>query len=96
MLKEKLREQEFPLGLSQTPIVPVSFGSETRALEVSAGLMTRGFFVPAIRPPTVPKGTSRLRLTVSAVHSEAKIGAMVQALVEVASGRTIQSWDLKT
>lgn len=87
MLKEKLREQEFPLGLSQTPIVPVSFGSETRALEVSAGLMTRGFFVPAIRPPTVPKGTSRLRLTVSAVHSEAEIGALVQALVEVDSGR---------
>jgi 8-amino-7-oxononanoate synthase len=86
MLKEQLHEREFETGPSQTPIVPVCFGSEARALEVSAGLMKRGFFVPAIRPPTVPKGTSRLRLTVSAAHSEAEIGALVHALAEVDSG----------
>jgi 8-amino-7-oxononanoate synthase len=86
MLKEQLHAQEFETGPSQTPIVPVCFGSEARALGVSAGLMKRGFFVPAIRPPTVPKGTSRLRLTVSAAHSEAEIGALVHALAEVDSG----------
>jgi 8-amino-7-oxononanoate synthase len=85
MLKEHLRRQQFGTGPSQTPIVPVCFGSEARSVEVSAALMKRGFFVPAIRPPTVPKETSRLRLTVSAVHSEAEIGALVQALVEVDS-----------
>jgi 8-amino-7-oxononanoate synthase len=86
ILKEQLHDQEFETGSSQTPIVPVCFGSEARALEVSEGLMKRGFLVPAIRPPTVPKGTSRLRLTVSAVHSEAEIGALVHALAEVDSG----------
>jgi len=88
MLKKKLREHQFDTGPSQTPILPICFGSEARALEVSAGLMKRGFFVPAIRPPTVPKGTSRLRLTVSALHSKAEIEGLVQALVEVDSNGT--------
>jgi len=96
LLKEQLQECGFETGGSQTPIVPVCFGSEARALDVSAKLMKRGFFVPAIRPPTVPEGTSRLRLTVSAAHSEGEIRALVQALVEVDSvKKTAQSWDLK-
>jgi 8-amino-7-oxononanoate synthase len=85
VLKQKLHGCGFPTGLSETPIVPICFGSEARALKVSTSLMKKGFFVPAIRPPTVPEGTSRLRLTVSALHSVAEIEELVQALVQVAS-----------
>ncbi len=50
------------------PIIPVILGSEKRTVEVSALLADRGFYVPAIRPPTVPEGTSRLRISLSAAH----------------------------
>jgi 8-amino-7-oxononanoate synthase len=68
-----------PLG----PIVPVVLGSEARAIAVSAALNARGLFVPAIRPPTVPPGSSRLRITVSAAHQPEDVGRLVSALGEV-------------
>jgi len=64
------------------PIYPVLLGSNERALAVSAGLRARGFFVPAIRPPTVPAGTARLRITLSAAHTVEEVDALMDALAE--------------
>ncbi len=64
-----------------SPIIPVVLGSETRALEASAALLTDGLWVPAIRPPTVPPGTSRLRVTLSAAHRDDDVERLLDALV---------------
>ncbi len=72
-----------PQNSLQTPIVPVVFGAESKTLQISEGLMRNGFYVPAIRPPSVPQGSSRLRITVSAAHSESEIGSLVEALARV-------------
>ncbi|MDX8403712.1 MAG: 8-amino-7-oxononanoate synthase [Mariprofundaceae bacterium] len=69
-----------PLMPSETPIQPLLAGSDMHALEMSEKLKRAGFFVSAIRPPTVPEGTSRLRITLSAAHSEKQIHQLVQAL----------------
>jgi 8-amino-7-oxononanoate synthase len=63
-----------------SPIVPVVLGSEQRALEASAALLSDGLWVPAIRPPTVPVGTSRLRITLSAAHTDQQVTKLVEAL----------------
>jgi 8-amino-7-oxononanoate synthase len=73
------------LGLppGASAIVPVVLGSEARALEVATALQARGFDVRAVRPPTVPPGTSRLRITTGAHQSEADVEALLAALREV-------------
>lgn len=58
---------------AQSPIVPVVIGGEQETLEASALLADNGFFVAAIRPPTVPQGTARLRLTFTAQHADSDI-----------------------
>ena len=63
-----------------SPIIPVILGTEQRALEASAALLAEGLWVPAIRPPTVPAGTSRLRVTVSAAHTDDQVRQLVDAL----------------
>jgi len=76
----KAETANLPLMDSDSPIQPLLVGSDAAALSLAAALADAGFFVPAIRPPTVPEGTSRLRITLSAAHSEAQIKALVQAL----------------
>ncbi len=66
-----------------TPIIPVLMGDETAALHAADCLLQRGLLVPAIRPPTVPAGTSRLRVSLSAAHSEADVARLVAALREL-------------
>ncbi len=61
---------------AQSPIVPVIIGNEEDTLEASRMLADEGFLAPAIRPPTVPAGTSRLRLTFTAGHPDAEIGRL--------------------
>jgi 8-amino-7-oxononanoate synthase len=73
---------ESRLAVQDTAIVPVIVGDEARALGISAALEKRGFLVAAIRPPTVPAGTSRLRVTLSAAHEEAQVDALLEALTE--------------
>lgn len=65
---------------SQTPIQPVLLGSESAALAASARLREAGFWVPAIRPPTVPAGGSRLRITLAATHTPAEVDNLIDAL----------------
>jgi 8-amino-7-oxononanoate synthase len=66
-----------------SPIVPVVLGTEERALRCSEALLAEGLWVPAIRPPTVAEGTSRLRVTLSAAHTDEQVGRLVSALASV-------------
>ena len=63
-----------------SPIVPVVIGSEDDAVAASAELLDQGLWVPAIRPPTVAPGTSRLRITLSATHTDAQVDRLVEGL----------------
>lgn len=65
-----------------SPIVPVVVGGEEEAVALAAQLLDRGLLVPAIRPPTVPAGTSRLRIALSAAHTDADLDALVAGLDE--------------
>ncbi len=68
---------------SRTPIQPVLIGEEAAAVAASSALFEQGFWVPAIRPPTVPVGTSRLRFTFSASHTSAQVEQLLAALREL-------------
>jgi len=68
---------------SASPIVPIVLGEEARAMAVSKALLERGLLVPAIRPPTVPVGSSRLRVALSAAHTEAQLDLLATALAEL-------------
>jgi 8-amino-7-oxononanoate synthase len=81
--QQGLRERGINAGSeSSTTIVPVIVGDAARALAVSAKLEQGGFLVTAIRPPTVPPGTARLRVTLSAAHEEAQVDALVNAFAQ--------------
>jgi 8-amino-7-oxononanoate synthase len=71
-----------PVPTGTGPILPFVLGSEARALAVSSRLAERGVFVPAIRPPTVPAGSARLRITLSAAHEETDLDLLSRALRE--------------
>ncbi|GLQ33274.1 8-amino-7-oxononanoate synthase [Litoribrevibacter albus] len=73
----------FPLMESGTPIQPVLIGDAELALKISGKLEENGLLVTAIRPPTVPDGTSRLRITLSAEHTEAQVGRLLSVLGDV-------------
>jgi 8-amino-7-oxononanoate synthase len=66
-----------------SPIVPLVLGAEQAALAASSALLERGIFVPAIRPPTVPPGASRLRVTLSAAHTDDEVARLAGALEEL-------------
>lgn len=69
-----------PLMDSPTPIQPLLVGASTAALQLSDRLRARGIWVPAMRPPTVPEGMARLRITLSAAHDELHIDRLLDAL----------------
>jgi 8-amino-7-oxononanoate synthase len=82
-MKAGLAGRGFDVARVAAPIFPIVLGSEERAVAASRALRERGFFVRAIRPPTVPRGTSRLRVTLTAGHTEAQVDAFLGALDEV-------------
>ncbi len=79
-LIDRVAEAGFAPPGHPSPIIPVVLGSEQAALNASAALLQDGLWVPAIRPPTVPVGTSRLRVTLSAAHSDEDVSRLLHAL----------------
>ena len=74
------RDRGIALPESRTPIQPVPIGDSSAALAASAQLEDAGFHVPAVRPPTVPLGRARLRLTLSALHTQSDVERLLDAL----------------
>ncbi len=83
-LRDGLAGLPWPLLPSLTAIQPLLVGENQAVLDLSQALWERGLWVPAIRPPTVPKGMARLRISLSAAHSEADVDRLVAALQELA------------
>jgi 8-amino-7-oxononanoate synthase len=84
-LKQGLKLKRWRLMESTTPIQPVIIGSNRETLAVSDALRGRGIWVPAIRPPTVPKGEARLRISLSAAHGLEDVAQLAAALNELES-----------
>lgn len=83
-LRAGLAGLPWSLMSSSTPIQPLLVGSNEDAVALADALRARGIWVPAIRPPTVPQGTARLRITLSAAHSEENVDELIGALHELA------------
>lgn len=81
-LRGALQAEGLDTGSSSTQIIPVILGDEHRTLAVAKALENRGILGIAIRPPTVPKGTSRIRFALSSAHSEADIDRLIQAVLD--------------
>jgi 8-amino-7-oxononanoate synthase len=79
-LRQGLRRLGLDPGASTTHIVPVILGTPERTLAAKEVLAAKGILVSAVRPPTVPQGTSRLRLGLSAAHTEADMARLLEAL----------------
>ncbi|MBM4181087.1 MAG: 8-amino-7-oxononanoate synthase [Betaproteobacteria bacterium] len=75
----------WPLMASDSPIQPLLVGGNEDAVRLAEGLRARGILIPAIRPPTVPQGQARLRISLSAAHDVADLDALLAALRELAS-----------
>lgn len=89
-LVARFRRGAQQLGLSlmdsSTAIQPILIGDNSAALNAAKALEERGFRVAAIRPPTVPEGRARLRVTLTAAHSETQVDALLEALGQVCRG----------
>lgn len=83
LLKDALQSLRWQLLPSQTPIQPLIIGESEAAVWVSDALRKRGILVPAIRPPTVPQGSARLRISLSASHGSDDVTRLVAALCEL-------------
>jgi 8-amino-7-oxononanoate synthase len=79
-LKRGVAGMRWQLMPSDTPIQPLMIGGNEDALRVSTALVQRGVLVPAIRPPTVPPGSARLRISLSAAHTEQDVAKLIDAL----------------
>ncbi|MEK7450224.1 MAG: 8-amino-7-oxononanoate synthase [Planctomycetota bacterium] len=82
-IKNKLMESGFDRRGSETPIIPIMIGDEKKTLKIADYLWQKGFFVPAIRPPTVPYGQSRLRISVTAMHQRTHLDALLKCLKQI-------------
>ncbi len=79
-LREKIKN--LPL-IGEGPICPVMAGKSDSALALSKRLFENGFLVPAIRPPTVPKGTARIRITISSAHTKEQLKCLAKVLTQI-------------
>ena len=79
-LREKLQQNISRLARQDTPIIPIHLGTNEAALAAAAALEQNGFLVPAIRFPTVPRNTARLRISISAAHASGTVGTLASLL----------------
>jgi 8-amino-7-oxononanoate synthase len=86
-LQEGLNDLPWRLPPSPTAIQPLLVGGNEAAVRLAGRLFERGLWVPAIRPPTVPAGTARLRISLSAAHRESQIDDLIAALHDCADHR---------
>ncbi len=84
-LKAGVAGLPWPLMASDSPIQPLLVGGNEAAARLAEGLRARGILIPAIRPPSVPQGQARLRISLSAAHGVADLDALLAALRELAS-----------
>ncbi len=82
-VREGIKKLGFSTLDSETQIIPVVVGDERKTMELSKGLLERGFFAHGIRPPTVPNGTSRLRVSIMADHRWEDLEGFLEALRDV-------------
>jgi 8-amino-7-oxononanoate synthase len=83
-VRDEVAARGLPTGSGDSPIIPIVLGDEARALDAARRMMEARFLVPAVRPPTVPRGTSRLRLTLSCEHTDQEVGALLDILTGIA------------
>jgi len=88
-LYSELKSMGFQLTSTQSPILPILVESPEMALKMSQALYEAGIYVPAIRPPTVPKNSSRLRLTVSSEHSKKQLRSVCEEFLRIGEFRVI-------
>ncbi len=79
-LRRKLHERNFKLIDGDSPIIPILLDTPQRSLDLAARLLDRGHLAVAIRPPTVPRGGSRLRIALSSQHTDAEINGLIASL----------------
>ncbi|MEC9091806.1 MAG: 8-amino-7-oxononanoate synthase [Planctomycetota bacterium] len=84
-LRQQLTHHGFNVGHSESQIIPVILGQNSKVLDFQDRLLTKGFFVPAIRPPSVPQGESLLRISLNSSHTPEMIDQLVEALVLISS-----------
>jgi 8-amino-7-oxononanoate synthase len=82
-LREQLREDGWNTGDSESQIIPIIIGDADRTMRLAASLREAGFFVPGIRPPSVPEGESLLRLSLCYHHTSEMIGGLTEALAQL-------------
>lgn len=87
LLRQGLSRLGYRLGETQSPILPVLIGDEETTMALCTALLKRGVFAHGIRPPTVPEGTARLRVTPTAAHTEEELDRALQAFAE--AGREV-------
>jgi 8-amino-7-oxononanoate synthase len=85
-----VKQLGFQLMASSSPIQPIIIGDSQRAVDISNTLLNAGFLVSAIRPPTVPQGSARLRVTFSALHDELHVDLLLDALDKATTRQKIQ------
>lgn len=83
VFRSRAKTLGIPVLASETAIQPIVVGSSERAIALSNALAERGFLIGAIRPPTVPPNTARLRITLSAAHSQEQVLSLLEALAEL-------------
>ena len=83
LLRAGLGASGYSLGKSRSQILPVIIGEESRCMTLSQELLEQGIFAQGIRPPTVPRGTSRLRIALMATHTRGHIEHALRVFKEV-------------